>query len=451
MRLKIVIALIILLALVHLIMVLPAINHPERFRIVDSDQYVDLASNLLKTGHFQGQVFAGIDLFRTPLYPLFLALGMLVFSDVKWISLLQELLVLVNCFILFRITLELGYKKAGIAAVIIYLLSINVAFEALNIMTETFTAFCLILSLWMLVRFWLKERNRWLFLSGLCQGIGALVRPIIFPLFIIWSLILVIFWVWRVKKPALFIQCLRNLTVFLSGGLFLVLLWSARNYAVHHEFTLSSVAGTTFQDYIIAIPVAEVNHVTLNQAKDLISSSPDPNAYILEFIKAHPVPFLKAQARGILNTLISVSYPSWAYALTGIKPASTGIISSYSFDLTEIADQIRAGNLWILLGIGAILYDIVLFGLCLVSSLYIYKPCNNKITPRLGLIILVTLIYMIITPLADGSGRFRIPIEPYLALLAAFVFVLPNLKVINYPSRMAKSESSTQINETRKT
>lgn len=428
MKLKVVFALIILLALVHLLMVLPAIDHPERFRIVDSDQYIDLASNLLKTGHYQGQVFAGIDLVRTPGYPLFLALGMLIFSDLRWVSLLQVLLVLVNCFILLSITLALGYKKAGYAAVIIYLLSINVAFEALNILTETFTSFWLILSLWMLVRFWSIKKSRWLFLSGLCQGIGALIRPIIFPLFIIWGLILVIFWVWRVNKPALCKQHLRNLTVFLAGGLLLILLWSARNYAVHHEFTLSNVAGITLRNYIVAIPVAEVNQVSLDQAKGLISSSPDRNAYILDFIKAHPVPFIRAQARGILLTLMSVSYPSWAYVLTGIRPASTGIVSSLSFDLTKILDQIRSGNLWIVSGIGAILYDLVLFSLCLIATWRIFAWRQDGVKPELGLIVLVTLVYMIITPLAQGSGRFRIPVEPYLALLAAFVFDLPNLK-----------------------
>lgn len=428
MKLKIIFVLIILLALVHLLMVLPAIDHPERFRIVDSDQYIDLASNLLKTGHYQGQVFAGIDLVRTPGYPLFLALGMLIFSDLRWFSLLQALLVLVNCFILFSIALTLGYKKAGYAAVIIYLLSINVAFEALNILTETFTSFWLILSLWMLVRFWSINKRRWLFLSGLCQGIGALIRPIIFPLFIIWGLILVIFWVWGVKKPVLWKHHLRNLTVFLAGGLLLILLWSARNYAVHHEFTLSNVAGITFRNYIVAIPVAEVNQVSLDQAKGLISSSPDRNAYILDFIKAHPVPFIRAQARGILLTLMSVSYPSWAYVLTGIRPASTDIVSSLSFDLTKILDQIRSGNLWIVSGIGAILYDLVLFSLCLVATWSIFTRRQEGVMPELGVIVLVTLVYMIIAPLGQGSSRFRIPVEPYLALLAAFVFDLPNLE-----------------------
>jgi 4-amino-4-deoxy-L-arabinose transferase-like glycosyltransferase len=436
MKIKIVFVLITILALVHIMLVLPAIDYPERFRIVDSEGYIDLANNLLETGRYQGQVSIKIDLVRTPGYPAFLALGMLIFSDVKWISLLQVFLVFVNCFILFRITLELGYKKAGYAAVIIYLLSINVAFEALNILTETFTSFWLILSLWMLVKFWSTEKGRWLFLSGLSQGICTLVRPICFPLFIIWCLFLLIISVRRLMKPVLSRQDIKNLMVFLSGGLFLILLWSARNFIVHREFAISSVAGTTFRNYIAAIPIAEVNHVSQDEAKDMIFSSGNPDVYIMEFIKYHPAAFLKAQARGILNTLISVSYPSWAYALTGIRPASTGIISSLSFDLIKISDQIHEGNLWILSGIGALLYDLILYIMCLIASVRMFLPGKNGVLPKLGLILIVTLSYMIITPLAQGSSRFRIPIEPYLALLAAFTFIPTNSKGMDYLGRM---------------
>src|SRR5664280_543075 len=113
MKTKLVLILIILLAVVHLALVIPTILHPERFRVIDSDGYIELSSNLLKTGRYTGILFPGSDMYRPPVYPLFLALATVVFSDVRWASFLQILLTFVNCALLYRIALDLKSKTAG--------------------------------------------------------------------------------------------------------------------------------------------------------------------------------------------------------------------------------------------------------------------------------------------------------------------------------------------------
>jgi 4-amino-4-deoxy-L-arabinose transferase-like glycosyltransferase len=425
MKTKLVLILIILLAVVHLALVIPTILHPERFRVIDSDGYIELSSNLLKTGRYTGILFPGSDMYRPPVYPLFLALATVVFSDVRWASFLQILLTFVNCALLYRIALDLKSKTAGYAAIVIYLLSLNVAFEALNIMTETLTSFWLLLGLWALLRFWLTDRKRWLLLSGTALGLGALTRPILYPLFFIWIGFLAVSWTWRQKKNVFQKETLLKLTAFVAGGLVLTFLWSARNAVVNHDFSISNVGGMTLRSYIIAGSVGNFNHISRNDAVALIAATPDPNAFMIEFIKEHPAAFVTDQVRGIILTVLSVNYPPWAYALTGIRPASTGVVVNLSFDVSKLFDQVRAGNLWILGGMVAVLYDFLLYGLGIYASMRIFTRQRGKPVFVLTLLMLITLAYMIVTPLAQGSGRFRIPVEPVLALLAGLAFYIP--------------------------
>jgi len=428
MKTKLVLILIILLAALHLALVIPAIRHPERFRVSDSDQYVELATNLLKTGQYSGILYPGDDLSRPPVYPLFLALATVVFLDVRWASLLQILLTFVNCLLLYRIGMDLRSKPAGAAAVVIYLLGLNMAFESLNIMSETLTSFWLLLAVWTVLRFWLTRKERWLLLSGTALGLGALTRPILYPLFFIWILFLTVAWTWHQRKTVFQKETLRKLVVFAVGGLLITLLWQARNYIVNHDFSISNIGYHTLQDWIVASSIANVNSISRKDAVALIAGAPNPKLFMLEFIKGHPAVFIKDQVRGIIRTIISVNYPTWAYALTGNLPASTGVVVDLSFDIRKLFDQIRSGNAWVLVGMAAVLYDFLLYGLGIFASWRIFTRQHREVVSVLTLLMLITLAYMIVTPLAQGSGRFRIPVEPCLALMAGLALYIPGPK-----------------------
>ena len=425
MKTKIILILIALLAAAHLALVFPALSHPERFRVTDSDEYVELATNLLKSGQYTATIHGGVDLTRPPVYPLFLALITVIFSDVRWASLLQILLTFVNCLLLYRLGLDLKSRPVGYAAVLIYLLSLNAAFEALNIMSETLTSFWLLLALWAVLSFWVTEKKRWLLLSGTALGLGALTRPILYPLFFMWIVFLAAAWSWRRKRPVFNRELVSRLAVFAAGGLLITLLWQVRNAAVNHDFSISDIGSSTFRNWIVANSVANVEHISRNEAVTLIASAPNPNAFVIEFIRGHPGVFVKDQVRGIILTVLSVDYPTWAYALTGNLPASTGVVANLSFNVSKLFEQIRSGNSWILAGMAAVGYDLVLYGLGIFASWRILARQRGKTIFVLTLLLLVTLAYMFVVPLAQGSGRFRIPIEPCLALLAGLAFYSP--------------------------
>ncbi len=270
-----------MLVLARLVIAIPTIVHPERFRVIDSNQYVDLAETFLKTGEYHGTVypFPEINLIRPPVYPLFLALNIFLFSDAKWASLVQVLLTLLNAYVIYRIGLDLGQRKTGVAAVLIYLLNISGSFEALQIMTETLTSTWILLAFWGLVRHRVVQKRRWFVFSGAMIGMGALTRPILFPLLLIWCVLLLIFEISWKPSFKLSKSAGENVLIFLLSGMLFILPWQVRNYRVHGQFTLSDVSRVTVENYMLANVVAEVNGISRNDAVALIDAQPDPSAY----------------------------------------------------------------------------------------------------------------------------------------------------------------------------
>jgi 4-amino-4-deoxy-L-arabinose transferase-like glycosyltransferase len=423
MKNKSLIILLALLVIAHLLILVPAIRYPERFRVVDSEQYIDLANGLLQYSQYRGIVYQETDLLRPPGYPVFLALVKLIFSDFRWASLVQVFFVFGNSFLLYRIGIDLGSRKVGVVSILLYLLSLNAAFGALAIMTETITSLWLTITLWAVLRYFITNKAWWLVYAGLSFGLGSLTRPILLPLFVFWMIVLLILVLIEKKIDVPSGRTIRDVFIFAMSGLLLVVLWQTRNYIVHRQFALSNVGETTIVNYIFAESVAGIEHVSRDTAADLILLNPDPIAYMVNIIKEHPWEFLKMQGRGILRTVLGVSYPNWAEQLTGVRPASTGIVESMRYNPSIIGELLSRGNYWLLAGFFALFMDILMGGLCIITF---YKFVNGAFRKPIMLILLllllISIIYMILTPAAHGSERFRIPVETYLALLAGLAF-----------------------------
>jgi 4-amino-4-deoxy-L-arabinose transferase-like glycosyltransferase len=351
---------------------------------------------------------------------------MLISQDARWVSLFQILLTFVICFLLYQIGLELGSKRAGQAASIIYMLNPNAAFWSAILLTETLTSFWLVLALWTLVRFWNTRQSRWLMGSGLSLGLGALTRPIVYPLIITWLMMLAALWILSRSKLVITTETLKNLVVFALSGLLLGMLWQVRNYSVHGQFTLSPIGRSTFQNFMVAKAIAEMRGITRDQAVAEIAVAPDPFGYSLNFIKEHPAAFLKTQVRGLLRALLGAEYGTWADVLAGQKIQTTGILSN--LDFSSVLNQLQVGNRWLWAGIYALVFDIIMYGLGLSALWRIVWRYRKDLAFNLTLITMVTLAYILISPGPAGESRFRVPVDPYLAMLAGLAFFAPAQK-----------------------
>lgn len=427
MKSRILILLIVVLAIAHIIVLVPAIRNPERFQTRDSLDYLDLARTLLSSGKYSGTVYPQVDLMRPPAYPIFVALGLLLGNgQAGIISIIQVVIYFATAWLLYSTGAQLGYRLAGLFAALLFLLNPNATFWSVVLMTETLAGFFLVLSFWCCTKYWKTRKYAWLLAVGLALSAGALTRPIIYPMAILLGL-LFFFLEWRrTHRPS---RAGIASTVLILAVLALVLPWQLRNLVVHGRFTLSEVGESTFQNWYVAQTLASAQGITRDQASAIIAKSSSPMRYSLEVIRTYPLVFVKEQARGILRTLLGAEYGTWAAAYTGEASATTGVLSALldQGSLSEMLASLRsqANNPWFWLGMYALLYDIVL-GITILTGMWRvfrhYRPDNIY---NLAILVGVALLYLLLIPGVAGESRFRVPADPLLALVASWAFLPP--------------------------
>ena len=177
---------------------------------------------------------------RTPVYPLFL---LLCGPDTQRVWILQSILGIMSSFLLFRIVLlQTRDPIMGFLAGLAHCLSLNVLFFEAAILTETFSAFCLILCLFLLLRNLKSDREGWIAYAfiGIVAGMAALVRPLFLYLPFLIGFILLFHW--RIRRSPL-----RRVTVYLSAFFLppIILLggWSTFNKAAVDYFGTTTLLG----------------------------------------------------------------------------------------------------------------------------------------------------------------------------------------------------------------
>ena len=183
---------------------------------------------------------------------------------------------------------------------------------------------------------------------------------------------------------------------------------------------------------MVAKVVADIHGISRSEAVALINQQPDPIAYSLQVIRQNPRIFLKEQVRGILRTILGSEYVTWAQVWGGQEVQSTGILSillgtNGGSSLGQII-QSSVGNPWFLAGLFALAFDVFLYGACLLGVVRLWHLRSNRELFLLGMLLIVTIAYLVITPFAAGESRFRATADPLLALLAGSAWVV-NKKV----------------------
>lgn len=159
--------------------------HLERsFSSSDSVAYAKLARTISEEGLLSFDAAPGTpELHRTPGYPLFLILAKpwISFRHLQFLLVLQALLVLATAWVL----MDTAWSRTGrfpdrqcLWAGALLLCNPIVLLYTFQVLTETLFAFLLALALWMLARGLHGKREAPLLISGLILGAAILVRPI---------------------------------------------------------------------------------------------------------------------------------------------------------------------------------------------------------------------------------------------------------------------------------
>ena len=306
-------------------------------------------------------------------------------------------------------------KTIAIAAAWLYALDPNSMFYALGVLTETVFTFFLILSVFLLIRFSQSISIRWAVLSAIALGIAILTRPMATWLIPIWLGFVLI----HLRQKPWKIRIRNTFLVFVASWI-MILPWQYRNYAVNGQFTLSTVARATVQNWMIAKGLARAQGITRQEAVAEIDAVDDSTQYILEIIRKYPKDMVLAQLKGIGRTIVGFDYYTWSNLI--------GVYSQYGQDFTDAAldldmprlkevmrtiaqNNVISHTFIPICGLG---YSLVIWVLVIVGTLISLKQDQPRL---LFILILIVVSFLILIPLGAGESRFRITAAPLLSIL----------------------------------
>lgn len=401
------------------------LRSPERTLWPDSDGYLRLARALVHEGAYQGDSGSPLDLMRTPGYPVFLALTFRCFGEsLEAVLYLQLLMGTIVGMALFVVGKALWSRTTGFLAAWIYLLTPNAFVWSLAILSDTLFTLLFVLAILPLVITPKRRTARGVILSGLIVGCATLVRPIGLLLVPLWSVLLVGYSVQRglSRKRALVVGA-----AFALSATVILFPWAFRNLLVWDRFTISSITTWNLGRYQAPAALARAEGITLEEARTQIPTSrlprPGDAKRYLKVILEHPIEYLVAHAHGTWLVLSEAAQPNYA-RLIGVRYRGSGVISALRRGSVEEAiaalgalmraPQVRWLTLavWLTLLFQGLTYLSALKGILSLSKL---DPAHRW----LSALLILSAVVFILSPGPVGNGRFRLPAEPVLAVVAA--------------------------------
>ncbi len=410
--------------ILRLLIVRFVILEPWRGILVDSEQYLDLARNLLRDGSYESMSNPSLDLFRTPGYPAFLALILGITGDsLRAVVIIQFFLVVITAYLLYEIGRSIGKKKVGVLAGSMLLLSPNALFWSITIMTETlFSAGLILAFLWMA-----KSLNGTfpIWPTGLLLGFLTLIRPIGIFMILIW---VVCFAIFNLKRLGA-LGSLQKAAVFFLASILVLIPWYIRNAEKHGMLTLSNVNRVTLYSYHLSLTLVEEKDISWDEAKAEIDTMGGAMVAAPQIILHFPTSFLQVQIQGIVRTILGTESETWIWLVSESHTTYLGeslleplLQFKFSSVIERLKNTIDEGHLSsILLDSWGFGFTLLLIGSSVIGTIRGLKRGDQNLQAFILLAVL-TIAYMVLSPGAAGEARFRVPVEPLLALLAAFAF-----------------------------
>ncbi len=232
-----------------------AVTGDAHYEHLDTRVYVDLAENLLHKhvfaisswdiiSHTQYRdIPLGPEVFRTPGYPLFLAviqsLGM---NNHLWVIFWQEIIYFFTAILFYIFGSKFFHKRvAQIGFIFLMLAPGGIAYPKLILSETLFLPF--VVGTLFSIGFYLKKPVRkYLFIAGILMGLGALIRPVLLYFPIVPAGVILFFHryhrhVWR------------HISVMLITFVLVISPWLIRNYLVFEQFFFSGQSGNVITHY----------------------------------------------------------------------------------------------------------------------------------------------------------------------------------------------------------
>jgi len=398
----------------------------NRIIIFDAGEYNDLALSLLSQNSFEN-----FDSFRTPGYPVFVAILYLISSKSVWFVLIIQIIInTLSAVLVFKIALLSFSRRIALLSSFIFAVDVHQALYSIAILNDVLFEFLFLVSVYYLYKAIKICRLDLIIISALFLGIATLVRPIsfLFP-FIVVFFIIIINSLRTTKKLLYSISFIFIFIVTISP-------WLIRNYKQFGELKLTSINGYNLLFYNVAS--TEVyksgrtlesvrkyfNEIAIKQGCDTLDNKSFKSSKIYsdiakKYIKENFILYCKRHIMGIINMYAGLS--------------TKRIASTFNLKSTELnIDQFSGPNIIIrmldffrtktkgeiIIGTGLVFYLLFNYSFALFAIYFMVK--NNEQYVYLSLLI---IIYFSMLVGVVGLTRYRIPFMPLINILCSTGFI----------------------------
>ncbi len=392
----------------------------------DSVGYITLARTMLSDHRFALTATSAPDVFRTPGYPAFLALLFSVSSSLLIVPFAQLLLTAYAASLTYFIGVRFFSRPVAIAAALLYLIDPIVFLHTWFALSETLFMALFLSGFYLML---LTTKRHWLIplaLSGILIGLAILVRPIGLYMTPFIALMGVVRYWPDTKKCAIGL-----LTILLCAFVVLVP-WMIRNEHVAGHFALSPNGTYTLWYYDVAgFKAAEMGksiddvHADMfaeigtsdSDAQQSFAFTAQEKAVVRAAILSQPFAYARYHVLSTAPFFFGTSIGTLYLELHDLGILS-GSPQMYHTPTESLVRGDYAGVIQSIFSNIPILLErlVWLFAwLSLFAASWIYRR-SRLIVFVLGTIALVGILALIAGPVANP--RYRIPIEPFLFLIA---------------------------------
>ncbi len=419
-------------------------NHLDEVVFSDAKGYQALAVNFLKTFSYNIP-HSDLDTIRPPLYPLFLSICYFIFGiHVGVPILIQQVIVLVSVFILYKIGTILFSKKIGMIAAIILCFEPDHIFYSFELMTDTLFVFIFLLSVYLFIKFLKTKKLNYLIISSLLLGLSVLDRPISIFIPIVFIFILGLN---TYLKKGKWMGFAKYSAIILSLFLIVLAPWLIRNKECYDSYGISSITGHNLLDYNVAYtiktnsdkPADEIIEDLYDQClligdstkmvENPFYESNIKTKVALDYIKQHKFEYIKSNLIGVVNLYSIVNYKVYLdrFFRANIKYSEGADYSKVSGSFSRIFQL----DLWvIIIGFANFFYLIISYILAFIGGIRLLK---EKEYLKLLSILSFIAYFTVLTGVVGLVARYKLPISPFYILLVsvAIVYLVDKRKKIS--------------------
>jgi 4-amino-4-deoxy-L-arabinose transferase-like glycosyltransferase len=419
---KLVLFLLVIVILLRISVLFFAYSHPERTFTNDSPSYIEPAQFLLRD-----HAYTHPSALRTPAYPLFLAGIFALFGEQPFYVVLAQVLIgLATIFFTYKMSSDLFPGQNGLQGILLLGLGLESILSPFYLMTETLFTFLLVLIAFSLLRYKRSLKIGWALAAAVFSALAILCRPIALYL----PVLILFFFIWANRQK--WLVAVRTGAVYLLVTVMLVIPWVVRNNYVVGLPIVSSITGDSLLFYSANALRAHENGITFFESQGQLFEEFEQRAmqegipytekdrYHLkismgkEIIARAPMAYLWVHVRDSLKVFL----PGTASLndMLGLPGQSIGIwdilqTKSLSSALKSYFEQTGAIQLLLLPFI--FLLFITILGSA-IGSFVLFKDKNWFAL----LFLLIPLLYLILLSGPGSYSRFRVPLMPFLSILA---------------------------------